>query len=88
MMQETLDFTAKLSINNFILMVLPSSTKDQSDQKSYTEYRFEAELLLGNLTNDLKIESLARSGWTNILNVKTGYGKVLNILDSSAIITV
>ena len=87
MVQETNDFSAKLSINNSISKVSSSSAKDRSDQKRYTDICYDAESLLGNLTDDLKVKSLARSGWMTILNVKTASGKMLSILDSSVIIT-
>lgn len=87
MVQETLEFTSNLFINNSISKVSTSSAKDHSNQKSYTEHHFRDKSSLENLTDDLKVESLARLGWTTILNVKTANGKVSNILDSSAIIT-
>ena len=51
------------------------------------EHCLEGESSLGNLTDNLKVESLARSGWTKVLNVTTVMGKVFNILDHSVNIT-
>ena len=62
MAQERLDFSTKLVIGNSISKITTTTAKDRSDQKAYTEHRYEAECSQGNLTNDLKVKSLARSG--------------------------
>ena len=49
--------------------------------------RFDGNKSIGKLTEDLRVETLARSGWETILNVKTATGKVLNILEHNAVIT-
>jgi hypothetical protein len=64
-----------------------TSSKDRSDQKSYTVGRFDGNKSIGKLVDDLRVETLARSGWDIILNVKTEKGKTLSILEHSAIIT-
>lgn len=48
--------------------------------------RFDGNKSISKLTEDLRVETLARSGWEKILNVKTATGNVLNILEHSAVI--
>ena len=87
MTQEQLDFSVKLTIGSSINNITTTTAKDRSDQKLYMEHRLEEKSSLEKLTDNLKVESLARSGWTKVLNVTTVMGKVFNILDHSVNIT-
>ena len=76
-----------LRLKNALTTTTASSAKDRTDQKSYVVGRFDGNKSINKLTEDLKVESLARSGWDKILHVTTATGKVLNILEHSAVIT-
>ena len=80
-------FEGTLHLKTAISSTSASSAKDQADQKSYVVTGFDGNKLLTKLTKDLKVESLARSGWHAILHVKTAKGKVLNIIEHSTVIT-
>ena len=76
-----------LHLKSAVATTAATSSKDRSDQKSYTTGRFDGNKSIGKLTEDLRVETLARSGWDIILNVQTATGKTLSLLEHSAIIT-
>lgn len=86
-LQERTYNTTKLVFKTYISSIATATAKDRSDQKSYTEYCFNAESSPINLTDNLNVESLVRSTWTNIIGVKTARVKIINILDHLALIT-
>ena len=76
----------KLLLKNSFVATSSTSTSDCAEQKTYIYTQFNGESSLGNLTENLKVDSIARSGWESILTVEIVNGKTLNILDHSAII--
>ena len=72
-----MNFSIKSSVTSFST----TTAKDHANQKTFTGTQFNVELSLGNLTDDLTVESLARSGWSTILSIEITEGKILNILD-------
>lgn len=87
MITERTDFFAKLAIKISITHIFTTAAKERANQKTYTDHWVNGEASLGKLMDNLKVESLAQSGWTSILNVMTAIGKILNILYHIAIIT-
>ena len=87
MRDDRRNYEDTLRLKNTLTTTTASSAKDCTDQKSYVVSRFDGNKSISKLTEDLKVESLARSGWDAILHITTAKGKVLNILEHSVVIT-
>ena len=87
MLRKRRNYQEKLHLKSSFTTTSATSAKDRTDQKSFVDTRYDSNKSLANLTDDLKVESLACSGWSTILIVKTMSGKVLNIMEHSVIIT-
>ena len=57
-----------------------------NQSETYADLQFSGNTSINSLIEDLKVESLARNGWKDLLNVRTATGKVLSILESSTVI--
>ena len=87
MLEVAADFKVKLSIKDSITKVASIGAKDCSVQKTYADIQFSGNSSLNCLIEDLKVESLARKGWNDLLNVTTKTGKVMSILELLTVIS-
>ena len=81
MIQERTDDATKLALMTSISAVTTTSLKDQTDQKTFVEQRYDVETSLGNFMDNLKAELLVRPSWDTILYIPAANGKFLNILE-------
>lgn len=63
MKRDRQDFADKVHLKDTFNNTTTTSAKDRVKQKSFTNTRFDGRPSLSNLADNLKVESLAQSGW-------------------------